>query len=285
MNKYVCKYAIVRFSPFIETEEFANVGIIMMSPKHRFFGFKLEIKRYGRITRFFDDIDASLYRKTMYNLKEEMERINQILKPNGFDRRLKYNDIEFASTLFDEIIRPRESIVRFSKVRTVLADNLNEKLDELFAYYVERNFVTKKYQEALLESNIRTLLYKAHIGDRFTKEKIGDDAYHVSFPFVDQSQNNEKIIKPLHLAHEDSTQIYNHGAAWVFKVDKLKEKRHLELDNVLFTISKPSETNISNDNNRLEAYEEIETDLKKIGVHVLTFNDDNTDKIIQFAKH
>ncbi len=285
MNKYVCKYAIVRFSPFIETGEFANVGIIMMSPKHRFFGFKLEIKRYGRITRFFDDIDASLYRKTMYNLKEEMERINEILKPNGFDRRLKYNDIEFSSTIFDEIIRPRESIIRFSEVRTVLTDNLDKKLGELFAYYVERNFVTKKYQEILLEGTIRKLLYKADLGDRFSKEKIGDEAYHVSFPFVDQSQDDEKIIKPLHLAHEDSTQIYNHGAAWVFKVDKLKEKHYLELDNVLFTISKPPEENSSRDNNRLEAFNEIENDLKKTGVQVVTFNDANIDRIIQFAKH
>ena len=51
MNKVACQYAIVRFAPFVETGEFANVGIIMMAPKQRFFAFELELKRYKRITR------------------------------------------------------------------------------------------------------------------------------------------------------------------------------------------------------------------------------------------
>lgn len=39
MTRIACQYAIVRFAPFVETEEFANVGIIMIAPKQRFFGF------------------------------------------------------------------------------------------------------------------------------------------------------------------------------------------------------------------------------------------------------
>jgi len=75
MNKIACQYAIVRFTPFVETGEFANVGIIMMAPKHRFFGFELETKRYGRITNFFEELDAKVYKKTLHNMKEELERI------------------------------------------------------------------------------------------------------------------------------------------------------------------------------------------------------------------
>ena len=97
MNKVACQYAIVRFAPFVETGEFANVGIIMMAPKQRFFAFELELKRYGRITRFFEDVDAKLYRKTLYNLKAELERVADVLKAHGFDKRFKTNDIDFAN--------------------------------------------------------------------------------------------------------------------------------------------------------------------------------------------
>ena len=252
MNKIACQYAIVRFAPFIETGEFANVGILMIAPKQRFFGFELEIKRYARITHFFEEIDATVYRKTLYNLKNELERASGVLKQHGFDKRFKTNDVDFANGLFQEIVRTRETIIQFGEIRTVLTDNPKEKLKELFSFYVERNFVTKQYQEALLEKSVRKLLYKANVGDKFVKDKIGNDAYHVNFPFVEHRLNEaDKVIKPLHLAHEDSTKIYEHGASWIFRINKLRD-RYLDLNNVLFTISGP------NDNgNRSEAYREI----------------------------
>jgi len=212
----------------------------------------------------------------LYNLKGELERATDIFKQHGFDKRLKHNDIEFANGLFNEIVRTRETIIRFGEVRTVLTDNPREKLKELFAFYVERNFVTKKYQEALLEKGVRKLLYKVNVGDKFVKDKIGDDAYHVNFPFVEHRINKpNKVIKPLHLGHEDSTKIYDHGASWVFRINKLKE-RYLNLDNVLFTLSGPN-----GDGNRWNAYHEIEKELIDTGIQVTTF--DKETEIINFA--
>ncbi len=280
MKKIACQYAIVRFAPFIETGEFANIGIVIISPQHRFFGFSLATKRYGRITRFFDEINAKVYKNTVYNLKEELERVSDSLKNHGFDKRLKHNDIDYSTNLFNEITRERETIIRFSGIRTVLTDNPDLKLKELFDYYVERNFVTKKYEEALLESGIRKLLYKANVGDRFSREKIGDDAYHVSFPFVERSSDKqEKIIKPLHLAHDDSTNIFNHGAAWIYKIKKLKEKHLLLANNVLFTLSIPPRDST----NRYDAYKDIKDNLIETGVQVIPYQDENKDKILDFA--
>jgi len=276
MNKIACQYVIVRFAPFIETGEFANVGILMIAPKQRFFGFELEIKRYARITHFFEEIDAKVYRKTLYNLKDELERASFVLSQHGFDRRFKTNDVDFANGIFSEIVRTRETIIQFGEVRTVLTDNPQKKLKQLFAYYVERNFVTKQYQEALLEKSVRKLLYKINVGDKFIKDKIGDDAYQVNFPFVEHRLNKpDKIIKPLHLAHEDSTKIYDHGASWVFRINKLKDK-YLNLNDVLFTLSGPTD-----DENRIKAYQEIEKELMATGVHVTPCN--NETEIINFA--
>ncbi|MDF1645145.1 MAG: DUF3037 domain-containing protein [Pseudomonadales bacterium] len=276
MNKIACQYAIIRFAPFVETGEFANVGIIMMAPKQRFFCFELELKRYGRITRFFEDVDAQLYRKTLHNLKEELERVADMLKVHGFDKRLKTNDIDFANGLFNEVVRTRETIVQFDDVRTVLTDDPQKKIRELFAYYVERNFVTKKYQEELLEGDVRKLLYKVDVGERFEKERLGDHSYHVTFPFVRHDADEPvKVIKPLHLGHDEPTKIYDHGAAWINRINRLKGK-FLEPERVLFTLAGPN-----GDGNRLDAYHDIEKELKATGVKITSC--DNRDKITQFA--
>ena len=60
MNKLACQYALLRFRPFVETGEFANVGVVLMCPEGRFFGFKL-LKKYGRITKFFHQLDSKVY--------------------------------------------------------------------------------------------------------------------------------------------------------------------------------------------------------------------------------
>ena len=276
MSKVACQYAIIRFAPFVETGEFANVGIIMMAPKQRFFGFELELKRFKRITHFFEDVDAQLYKKTLHNLKDELERVADMLNVHGFDKRLKTNDIDFANGLFNEVVRTRETIVRFSEVRTVLTDDPKEKIKELFAFYVERNFATKKYQEQLLESKVRKLLSLADIGEHFEREKLGGDNYHVTFPFVKHDADEPvKVIKPLHLGHDEPTKIYDHGAAWINRINRLKGK-FLEPERVLFTLAGPN-----GDGNRLDAYHDIEKELKAIGVRTTTCNDG--DEITQFA--
>lgn len=276
MNKVACQYAIIRFAPFVETGEFANVGIIMMAPTQRFFGFELELKRYGRITRFFGDVDANLYRKTLYNLKDELERVAGMLKVHGFDKHLKTNDIDFANGLFNEVVRTRETIVRFSDVRTVLADEPKKKIKELFAFYVERNFATKKYQEALLERDVKKFLRQANVGEQFKNQKLGDEQYHVTFPFVRHNADEPvKVIKPLHLGHDEPTKIYDHGAAWINRINRLKGK-FLEPERVLFTLAGPN-----GGGDRLDAYHDIEKELKAIGVR--TTNCDDGDEIVQFA--
>jgi hypothetical protein len=273
MNKIACQYAIVRFAPFVETEEFANIGIVILSAKHGFFGFRLESKRYGRITRFFEGVDARFYRKTVANLKKEMQRVKDILQQQT-------NNQDFSQQLFSEITRTRETIIRFSDVRTVLTNQPEQQLEALFAYYVEHNFVTKKYQQALLENDVRQLLSNANMGDRFTREKIGDAAYRVAFPFVDKRENNvHKIIKPLYLKHNDSTHIYNHGAAWLFKIQQLTKKKQLQPERVLFTLSAPQ----ADTGNRFDAYKEIEQGLMETRVRVVSFSQNN-QQIIEFIQ-
>lgn len=269
MKKIACQYAIVRFAPYVETEEFANVGIVLIAPGQRFYGFKLETRRYGRITRFFEDMDASLYRNALFNLKEELERIADLLKAHGFDKRLKQVDVEFAQRLFQEMVRPRETIVRYGQLRTVLAEDPQKTLDELFAFYVERNFVTKKYKEQILESGVRKLLYRIKVGNLYEKARVGNSSYHVNLPFVHRLDDHRlKIIKPLHLAQPESTRIYNHGDAWIRRIKRLKGK-YIDPQKLLFTLEGPEE-----EGERRDAYLDIKRELEQIGAQTAQHRDE-----------
>jgi hypothetical protein len=136
-----CQYAIIRFMPFIETGEFANVGIVLLCPEQRFLDFRL-LGRQDRIIRFFEGMDERVYTEAMKFLDEELSRVHSALGSSLFDGRQRQNDIQAAPALFRELVRPREGIMRFDAPRAVLADDPRAKLDELYGFYVERDFAT-----------------------------------------------------------------------------------------------------------------------------------------------
>ncbi len=279
MNRTACQYALVRFAPFVETGEFANVGILMMAPRARYFGFKLETRRFGRITRFFEELEPKLYRQTLFAVRDELDRVHALLKAHGFDKRGRSPDLDFAQRLFTEVVRPRESIIRFSEPGIVMAEEPAAQLKALFAYYVERNFVTKKDVETQLEKGIRKWLDQEKLSERFQRAAIGDDDYQTSFPFVEQIDNEPvKIIKPLHLAQDNPSKIIDHGGTWLFRLDELRRRNKLP-KKVLFTVAGPEGLE---DDRRRHAFDEIVGRLTETGVDVTDCI--NRERVLEFAR-
>src|SRR5690606_6126138 len=130
-------------------------------------------------------------------------------------------------------------------------------LEELYGFYIERDFVTKEYQERLLERGMRNLLIRNNLGDKYTNLQVGNDSFHVRFPFVHMEGNlPAKAIKPFHLAHDDPNKILDHGGHWVDRVKRLKRHGLIPRE-VLFAIEAPPKAEAK----RFAAYQEICGDL------------------------
>ncbi|MDA8259917.1 MAG: DUF3037 domain-containing protein [Betaproteobacteria bacterium] len=275
MKKFACQYALLRFRPFVETGEFANVGIVMLAPGARFFGYRL-LKRYGRITQFFHQLDRKVYLTGRKLFQEELDRFTGELRRSALDGRKREPDLTLAKNLFGELVRPREAMLQFDEQRIALADDPKAKLNALYDHYIERNFVTREYQEGLLESTVRKLLYRAKVGAEYQRHKIGGADFAVNFPFVAMTGDRpERIIKPLFLAQDDSTKLLTHGGQWVDRVRRLRRRNALP-ENVLFPVTAPAQTS-----RQFEAFAEIRDDLKAADVQVVSANDENL--ILQFV--
>jgi hypothetical protein len=276
MTKFACQYALLRFRPFPETGEFANVGIVMLAPDARFFGFRL-LKKYGRITQFFQELDKKVYLNGRMLFKEELERFAAQLRKLALDGRKSVPDVRLAVDLFAEFVRHREAILQFDERRIVLAEDPKAKLNALFDFYVERNFVTKEYQERLLEISIRKLLFSAQVGDVYRQEKLGDADFAVNFPFVRMAEGHaDRVIKPLYLAQNDTTKIITHGGQWVDKIRRLRKRQALP-ERVLFPVTAPTI-----DARAYRAFEEIREDLAAERVEIVPAASDQ--QILNFAQ-
>lgn len=277
MNKFTCQYALLRFRPFVETGEFANVGVVLLSPEVRFFGYKL-LKKYARITQFFHQLDRKVYLDGKALFLEELERFAAHLRQHALDGRKRTPDVALATGLFAELTRPRDAMLQFDVRRVVLADDPKAKLIELFEHYVERAFVTKAYQERLLENNVRRLLFRADtaIGLQYRQEKVGAPDFIVNFPFVRTIDNRiDRIIKPLYLAQDDPTRVLTHGGQWVDKIQRLSRRGALP-NAVLFPVASPPA-----DSPSFAAAQEIRDDLMRLGM--LVADADDGAAILAFA--
>jgi hypothetical protein len=126
---FACPHAILRFLPFVETGEFANVGIVMMSTAKQYCGFRLLSRRLERVTQFFEMDDARTLRAGLAAIKADLERIKLLATSSNVE------------ALFAELVRERETLFRFDLPRAMVCESPEAALNELYTRYVERDFV------------------------------------------------------------------------------------------------------------------------------------------------
>lgn len=279
MTRFACQYAIVRFMPYVETGEFANVGVLLWEPKNRYLDFKLLRRKYGRITQFFEELEKAVYLRAMGDLEDELNRVKQLLCKIDWKHENTGLEYGFHKGIFQELIRPREAIVGFSEQRAVLTQDPHKAVQELYDYYVGRNFVTKEYQEAILEKGVKKLLEEHNLEKRFQRSKIKDNVYSVTFSFVERTEDRAiRVIKPLFLGQSDSTAIIEHGGHWKLKVEQLRKRRLLH-GPILFPVKGPEE--VKPGDARREAFEETLHSLKMADIDLVSYSEH--DQIINFA--
>lgn len=226
MKKHAVSYAIIRFQPHVETEEFANIGIVLVAPRMSFLDFRIEDRRLGRLTSFFDTVEAATTRGVLKSYHVELKRIRDLAGHIGNgQKRFEFELSDNAEHLFHALTKNREGMIRFSEVRFAMTNNPKDKLDELFNYYVRRNFAGAVYREGLLEKQVRALLKLRDIGRNFKPMAFSDGLYSAKFPFVEVVEDKPlKVLKPIYLGQDDPTRILDHGNKWLFTIQRLKDK-------------------------------------------------------------
>lgn len=270
MKKYACQYNIIRFAPFVETEEFANIGIAIYCPSTGKFEYRLAPTRFGRVTQFFEDLDAELYKSVIQRLKNELNALKDILEENP--------NSKMGMALFAETMRNKGSVIHFSDVRIVLTENLEEKANTLYGYYVGRSFNTKKYREQVMVSNVKKSLKQFSLDKFYKQVKLNDGLTDVTLPLVNIDERVISAIKPIAFDQAIPAKIVEHADLWQMRLDRLAQSGTIKADDLLIALEMP----VIRDKKILNYITQFEKKLTKIGVNTVDYND--TTKIVEFAR-
>ncbi len=277
-NKYVCNFAVVRFLPYPETDEFVNIGVVMACPQTGCFDYMIETKRRNRITDFFPELDKELLINGRIDFERELARakamLNKDAKPD--QRKFAFDEKTFVA-VFRELVRPRESVFRFGGIGTVMTDKPAEKLKDLFEYYVRRQFAQREeYHETVMARRLKRVLKVDQIIDKYHEVRLGNDLYHVTMPLVHEDGNRPvSAINPLDLDKHDSTRIIEYGDKWQRRIQRLKEMQCFP-KNMLFVVHEPAK------GRKRDAANEVRSELAALDVE--TLNEHEKDAVIEFAR-
>jgi hypothetical protein len=240
-KRLACHYSVVRFCPYPETDEFVNVGVLLACPALGYLdGMRADLRRRGRVGRFFPELDPNIYSACV--LAWDSLVANHRQRPRD-GQMLTPVDQQNLREQFLALVRPRESILFYGEPRAILSEDPQATLNELFGAYVERRFAhAVEYQERVMCRRLERVLDDAKLLPQFLRdERVGDDLYHVRFPFVKRSEGvvrPRQAIKALHLDRETTTELTRHADEWVGIVRRLR-RNHTEPEDLLFVLQGP----------------------------------------------
>ncbi|MGY0161661.1 DUF3037 domain-containing protein [Edwardsiella tarda] len=265
-----CLYSIIRYAPYAETEEFANIGVVLCAPKLGQFHYLLTKGNNARVKNFFQDeiIFPRAKEAIDIELKFAQEQSCRFQKP------------EKLANFFNYLIERKESIIHFSPARVVMAEHPQEVILELYNKFVNRSEVTKESREAILTRELKNrFLHYNDLKNVFKKEILGGELTRFSIPFV--ARQNDRIlcaIKPLAFTQDKPERMMEHCDSWTAKVLRAASERILSLSNVLFTIDPPLQPTAL----EVKAMREIRKTFDDKGINHIEHSDESS--IITFAR-
>lgn len=266
--KTLFEYAVVRFMPFAETQEFANVGIVLWASSPNLVLTKLAPAPFARINNFFEDLDGNLYKKARHFMVMELERIrNYAMHSEG-------NKLD---TIMQELTRHREGVITFSETGALLSDNPEAILDQLYRTYIGRDLpVSKEQRERMMVRELKSRLNNLPL--KYKEQSLTTGFGQIRVPLVTKIGCNLRAIKPMAFNQTKPIDIADHGDKWIARIRHALDAKAIEPSDFLFTVEPPK----SNKDEVLLAYESVQKGMKKLGVNVIPY--ESTNKIIKFAE-
>ncbi|PSJ23598.1 DUF3037 domain-containing protein [Halomonas sp. ND22Bw] len=264
----ICNYAVLRFQPYPETGEFANLGVVMLCSDGTFL-YRLETRHYKRITQFFSKLDKKVLLNARRGIADELARISDVMKSHAHDSELQLS-------VFKHLTSPTETILRFSRPGVIAAAKPEDALEKLFLNYVHHEFDNKPDAEQQLTQRVNRLL-KNLPNRHYDRGTLTAGYYKVTFPFLwKDNSTTRQAIKPISFDLEDPSSIIEKGDKWISKMERLIAAGAAPSDAVF--ISRQPEAN----GPRLKAYREVVRELES-KPHIRLLPDNMGQQAIQKA--
>jgi len=173
------------FLPYPETQEFVNVGVVLMCADERFFDFRIETRRRDRVTGFFPELGPAVFIQGRRDFGQELQRVRRLLTdPKAGDAdALAFGGSAFRGDVSGTRQAPRGTVPFWAGRDCLVRESTRGTGPSVCslcraAIAPARGLSRDRYGSRLTER------FRVHDIVTYRLERLGNDEYHVLFPFV-----------------------------------------------------------------------------------------------------
>ena len=178
-------YLVLRYVHDIQTEEFANVGVVVYCPSRSFLRARCTTK-FGRVSEFFAGVDGGLFRATVTRFQSAMNQFAHAL----FVPLDLVSLPNHAGECAEKVLPRDEAALQLSPVSGGLTDDPAATLERLFERYVAK-YAHIPNRQSRSDGEILPIL-KSHLAQRnllkdLQRKTIRTPDYEHEFPYAWQN--------------------------------------------------------------------------------------------------
>ncbi len=263
MQRTPYSFSILRYIHDITSEEFINVGIVLIANDRSFVFSKINTN-YGRAKKIFPTLNAE-------NFKKRLKSIQSLA--DGIAIRDQHS-LQFTSEnplpgLLQHVLAKDDSALQWSAIKSGLSKDLSETVSALYTRYIvkfEKTVVDSKKKDEDIWREFKGELEKRHLIKFLTPTTISSSDDSVSF---DHAWKNGiwHCLEPISFDLSSASSIKEKAHKWLGQISSVAEGADEEFA-VYFLAGRPVETDL------YEAYKQALGILKKSNkVQVFEEND------------
>ncbi|WP_052409928.1 DUF3037 domain-containing protein [Paenibacillus durus] len=220
----ICKFAVLRYVPDENREEFINIGVVMHSPGDKYIDC-LITSNLSRVSTFDDEIDIPFLKIILSGVKEDFSKNSTVTGPS-YEDIANLNYLEKATSIY-------VNQLQFSKIQLFRSADFETDLNNLFKTYV--HFEVQK-KSRLTEQEVKSIMNKViknkptnAILEKNLKVDLGDELIELDYAYVTRKER-VKIVKTFSFDYTQrgSKQASQVAKEWAYNFSKIKEASKLE---------------------------------------------------------
>ena len=133
MTRFPYTYTVLRYIHDVATEEFVNVGVVLVSPEGRFADFRLR-STTGRLNCMFSDFDGEHFRGVIRHLEDRLATLAKQVVGLPFKEHARD-----ARAMATRVLREDDSAFQWSPPGGGISLDLQETLDRTYERLVMRH--------------------------------------------------------------------------------------------------------------------------------------------------
>ncbi len=212
-------YTLLRYVHDVASGEFANVGVVLFSPTARYAG-ALCRETHGRISKMFPDINRDGFKSLMRYIESQIDAAGARMQGELPLETLPADALALART----VLPHDDSSLQWGPVGGGLCDDPAQKLEDLFARYVERyddKSVVNSRTDEEVWSRFKRALDEKHLTAHLQPKKISVADDEIEFT---RAYKNDQwhCIEPLSLDLALADSIKDKAHKWLGQITSVK---------------------------------------------------------------